>query len=218
MTKKIICCALAALMSVGVLSACTSTDDKKNDTTTTSEAATTTTASETTAASEDTSADTEETSAEENKTEGDIAAVHQAVKDAYGDEYYPNMAIEDDMFESTFGVSLDDVDEYVAEMPMISVNIDTFVAVKTKSGKADAVEEALNAYRDKLVGDTMQYPSNLPKIQASQVYKTGDFVFFVMLGEIPMDALDESDEAALKAAEDNNKIAIEAIDKAVEAL
>lgn len=220
MTKKIICAALAALMSVSMLAACTSSDEQPDDTTTTTEAATTTT----TAASEDTSATTEDTSSgstEDNgaqSTDGAITAIHQAVKDAYGDEYYPNMPVEDEMFEDTFGVSLDDVDDYVAEMPMISVNVDTFVAIKAKSGKADAVEEALNAYRDKLVNDTMQYPSNLPKIQGSKVYKQGDYVFFIMLGEIPMEVLDESDEAAIKAAEENNQKAIAAIDDAVAAL
>lgn len=50
---------------------------------------------------------------------------------------------------------------------MISTFVETFIGVQAKDGKGDDVEAALNAYRDRLVGDTMQYPMNIAKIQAS---------------------------------------------------
>ena len=95
---------------------------------------------------------------------------------------------------------------------MISTFVETFIGAKAKEGKGDEVETALNAYRDRLVNDTMQYPMNIAKIQASQVIRHGDYVFFVMLGAPTDAAMEEGDEAALKSASENNQIAIDIID------
>ena len=94
----------------------------------------------------------------------------------------------------------------------ISTFVETFIGVKAKEGKGDDVEKALTEYRERLVGDTMQYPMNVSKIQASQVVRHGDYVFFVMLGGPDDAAMEQGDEAALKSAEENNKIAIDVID------
>lgn len=134
------------------------------------------------------------------------------VKEAYGEDYIPSTAMDEQMLNDIIGLSPELYESYVAEMPMISTFVETFIGVKAKEGQGDGVEKALTEYRDRLVNDTMQYPMNVSKIQASQVVRHGDYVFFVMLGGPDDAALEQGDEAALKSAEENNKIAIDVID------
>lgn len=133
------------------------------------------------------------------------------VKEAYGEDYIPSTAMDEQMLNDIIGLSPELYESYVAEMPMISTFVETFIGVKAKEGQGDGVEKALTEYRDRLVNDTMQYPMNVSKIQASQVVRHGDYVFFVMLGGPDDAALEQGDEAALKSAEENNKIAIDVI-------
>ena len=134
------------------------------------------------------------------------------VKEAYGEDYIPSTAMDEQMLNDIIGLSPELYESYVAEMPMISTFVETFIGVKAKEGQGDGVEKALTEYRDRLVNDTMQYPMNVSKIQASQVVRHGDYVFFVVLGGPDDAALEQGDEAALKSAEENNKIAIDVVD------
>lgn len=140
-----------------------------------------------------------------------LADIHQAVKDAYGEAYYPNMELDAATLESMMGLTSDMYDEVVAEGPMISASVDMFVAVKAAEGKGDDVEKVLNDYRDYLINDALQYPTNAVKVQASQVVRQGDYVFFVLLGEIPMDVEEQGEDAILKAAQDGVKIGVDTI-------
>ena len=139
-----------------------------------------------------------------------ISEVHEAVKAAYGDNYVPSMPFEALQLKEIFGVNTDNVEEFILEGPMMSAHIDVFAAVKAKEGKGEEVESELNAYRDMLVSDTMQYPSNLAKIAASQVIRHGDYVFFVMLGAFNEDMEASEDEQA-KFAQDQTQIGVDAI-------
>lgn len=153
-----------------------------------------------------------DTTAQETVVNVSLEDVLSDIKEAYGENYIPNSAVDDQMLSDVIGLSPDLCESYVAEMPMISTFVETFIGVKAKEGKGDGVETALNAYRDRLVNDTMQYPMNIAKIQASQVVRHGDYVFFVMLGAPTDAAMEEGDEAALKSASENNQIAIDIID------
>ena len=134
------------------------------------------------------------------------------IKEAYGDRYAPNSEMDPQLLEDLAGLTPDLYEDYVAEMPLISTFVETFIGVKAADGKGDEVEKVLSAYRDRLVSDTMQYPMNLSKIQASQVVRHGDYVFFVMLGAADDAELEKGDEAALNSAKENNQIAIDVID------
>ena len=59
----------------------------------------------------------------------------------------------------------------VADIPMMSAHVDTFVAVETAEGKEEVVFDALSKYKAELESDSMMYPMNLLKVQASKVYK-----------------------------------------------
>ena len=153
------------------------------------------------------SSSSNETSAQET-----VADVLKDIKEAYGENYVPDSAVDEQMLSDIIGLSPDLYESYVAEMPMISTFVETFIGVKAKEGKGEEAEKALNAYRDQLVNDTMQYPINVAKIQASQVIRHGDYVFFVMLGAPSDEAIEEGDEEALKSAAENNQIAVDIID------
>ena len=144
-----------------------------------------------------------------------MQAIKSAVRDALGDNYWPDTEIAPDMLEGIFGITSDMYEDYMGEMPMISVNVDTLVVVKPKDGKADAVEKALESYRQSEVDSTMQYPSIVGKIQASRVEKVGDYVCFVMLGGDISTAEEQGADAVIKACQEQNELAIEVISKAV---
>lgn len=163
---------------------------------------------------------TEETMAEgENGTEAageegwseEMTAVRQAIVDSLGENYWPNMAVTPEMLEASMGITSDMYEDYLAEMPMISTNVDTLLIIKAKSDKVEDVEEALNAYRDNLVNDTMQYPMNVGKIQASRIERIGDYVCFVQLGADTTTVSEEGDEAVITYCQEQNELAIEII-------
>lgn len=146
------------------------------------------------------------------KKEVSLSEIHDAVKAAYGENYIPSMEMDTQYISDLFGVTEDMYEEAIAEGPMISVHVETFAAFKAKEGKADELEAALNSYHKDLTENMgMQYPMNLPKIQASKVVRHGDYIFFVMLGSPSEDAADEDE--MLKSAEESNQLAVDAIDE-----
>lgn len=148
----------------------------------------------------------------EAKVEVDLSELQKKVQEAYGENYIPSADYDEQAMNDLFGITKDMYQEYIAQGPMISVHVDTFVAVKAAEGKADAVEEALKAYRDKQINDSVQYPMNLPKVNSSQVVRHGDYVFFVMLGTPSEEAELKGEDEALESAKENNQIAVDVID------
>ena len=144
----------------------------------------------------------------------EMTGIRQAVVDAIGENYFPQMQIPAEYLEG-FGLTADMYEEFFGEMPMISTNVDTLIVIKAKEGQVEAVEGVLNAYRENLVNDTMQYPMNLGKIQASEVKTIGNFVCFIQLGGDVMDALEQGDEEVIKHCQAQNAIAIEALEGAI---
>lgn len=185
---------MAASLSAAALSGC---GKKPADTETTAQE---TTVSESASTEAETAADV---------SLGDIL---DDIKEAYGESYLPDSEINGQTMKNVVGLSPDLCEEYVGEMPMISTHVETFIGVKAKEGSADDVENAMTAYRDYLLNDAIQYPMNLPTLEASQVVRHDNYVFFVMVGRPDDQALEEGDEAALASAKENNQKAIDIID------
>lgn len=146
----------------------------------------------------------------------EMEAVKTAVTDVLGENYWPDTAVTPDMLETYFGITSDMYEDYLAEMPMISANVDTLVIIKAKENQVQAVEEALNAYRDTRVNDTMQYPMNVGKIQASRVERIGSYVCFVQLGADTMAETEEDEEAVIARCREVNELVIEIISQQVQ--
>ena len=172
---------------------------------------------ESTVAGQETGA-AESTTAEQNPedTAKALESAKKAVTDALGDNYWPDSEIPGEMLNETYGVSAELYDAYLGEAPMISVNVDTLLIIHAKDGKVEDVENALNAYRDSLVNDTMQYPMNLGKIQASRVERIGDYVCFVQLGADTSSVEEQGDEAVITYCQEQNELALEAIRQTLE--
>lgn len=141
-----------------------------------------------------------------------LADVKAALVEALGENYWPNTEIPADFLKDIYGISEDMYEEYYAEMPMISTNVDTVIIVKAKEDQVTAVEEALNAYREVMVNDTMQYPMNVGKIQASRIETFGQYVCFVQLGADTMEASETGDEAVIEQCQQANELALEVIE------
>ncbi len=165
-----------------------------------------------------TEATTEETTGEDT-ADGDaghteeMTLIHNAVKDAYGESYIPNMEYDSETARELFGLEPEWYDDMIAEGPMISVHVDTFIAVHPTEGNLENVENALTEYRDYLVSNSIQYPSNQVKVEAARVETIGDYVFFLMLGNIDLEIEDE--EEMLAAYQEQNQIAVDAITEAL---
>lgn len=140
----------------------------------------------------------------------DLKAIHEAVKESLGEDYYPDSEMEFEMIENFTGIKEADLESYIAEAPMISMSVDTFIAMKAKEGKGDDVEAGLEKYRKYLVEESMQYPMNLAKVNAAKVVRHGDYVFFIMLGKYD-DRLEATEEEQIEFA----KLEIEKIEAVV---
>ncbi len=209
MKKKLACILLMSALALSM----TACGGKENS----SESTTTETANESTEAGQGTGAEESTGTVQEP---GDVSKALQnakkAVTDALGDDYWPDSEIPEEMLNDTYGVSAELYDAYLGEAPMISVNIDTLLIIHAKDGKVEDVENALNAYRDQLVNDTMQYPMNLGKIQASRIERIGDYVCFVQLGADTSSVEDQGEEAVITYCKEQNELALEAIRQTLE--
>jgi hypothetical protein len=142
--------------------------------------------------------------------EADINVIHQAVKDEFGDDYIPSMQLSKEDLEALTGVNPENIDSFIAEMPMISVNVDTFIAIKAQAGKGEAVEVELESYRASLVEQGMMYPMNQAKINAANVLRYDDYVFFIMIGKYD-EREDITEEEALDFAKEEVRRAGEVV-------
>ena len=203
MKKKLACMLLMSALALSV-TACGGKQDN---------GAASTTQESSVAATEETATPAPVSAADADKA---LKNAKKAVEDALGDNYWPDSEIPEEMLNETYGVSADLYDAYLGESPMISVNVDTLLIIHAKDGKVEDVENALNAYRDHLVNDTMQYPMNLGKIQASRIERVGDYVCFVQLGADTSSAEEQGDEAVITYCQEQNELALEAIRQTLE--
>lgn len=212
-------------LSIGVLAlgmtACTNRDNGGSENTQPSTETQTqeSTGTEDAGSTEADNAGTDAADAGTEVTEGwseEMETIKTAVVDALGENYWPNSAMDAQVLEGLMGITADMYDDYMGEMPMISTNVDTLLIIKAKDDKVEDVEEALNAYRENLVNDTMQYPMNLGKIQASRIERIGNYVCFVQLGGDTTEISESGEEAVITHCLEQNELAIEVIGQNLE--
>lgn len=151
-----------------------------------------------------------QTAQQEQEKQPELQEIVQAVKDAYGENYLPSMQMDEQMMTDIYGVDMDNVEEFVAEGPMISAHVDTFIAVKAKEGKGEQVQQELQAYLDYVQENALQYPMNTAKVQAAQVVRHGDYVFYVMLGGYD-ERTDVTEEESVDFAKEQVQIGLDTI-------
>lgn len=135
-----------------------------------------------------------------------LDTIHDKILENFGEDYVATMPFPADAITESFGVESDWYDAAIAEGPMMSTHVDKFLAFHATEGNLENVQNALNAYRNLLFEDTMQYPMNLTKIQGCVVETVGDYVFFVMLGFVDDMAYDDESQIIDAYTELNNSV------------
>lgn len=154
---------------------------------------------------------------EKQQIKNDVAVTEltAAVAQELGENYWPTQKMESGDIAEMFGLNLDNIEEVVAEVPMISTNADLLLIAKAKDGKVEEVKKEVEALRQSKVDDTMQYPMNVEKIAASSVQVVGNYVVYVQLGG---DAVQLETEDEMRAAcEEENKKAMAVIEQKLQA-
>ncbi len=152
---------------------------------------------------------------EEGWTE-EMEGLKAAILEVAGDNYFPDMALLPDMLEVQFGITADMYEDYFAEMPMISANVDTLVIIKATEDKVEEVESALEAYRDVQINNAMQYPKNIGIVQGSRIQRIGNYVCFSQLGGDVMDIMEDGDDAVILHCQELNDLVIDTVRQNVE--
>ena len=135
----------------------------------------------------------------------------EAVASELSDEYWADAVLEQEILDDWYGISAEMYEEFYGQTPMISANVDALIVVKAKEEHLEDVQNALDTYRESMIQDTLQYPMNIPKIQASQINTFGNYVCFVQLGG-SMEGIMDDDEAAIEACRKMNERALSVIE------
>lgn len=212
--KKIIALFAALAVMTTALTACSGNENNDNNTTTAPPVSSDNT-DNTSDNTENTPENTEDTSSEEGGEENDPSAdsetgkILAAIRDAYGENFLPDMEFPQEMIADTYGIREDTYDEITVQVPMISAHPDTVIIVKAAAGKGDDVKAALEAHRTYLIEESMQYPMNIAKVNATKVVENGDFYALLLLGR-PDEREDASDAEMAEYAEQQVQIGVDA--------
>lgn len=134
-------------------------------------------------------------------------ALVEAVASELSDEYWPDSTLAPEYLKDWYGIDDQMYEEYYGQTPMISANVDALIVVKAKADQLEEVQQAFTAYRESAIQDTLQYPMNVPKIQASEIRSFGNYVCFVQLGG-SMEGIEDDEEEAVEACRKMNEQAL----------
>lgn len=206
--KKILAIIITAALLASSLTACSGGGNQETETTPASSENTSSDNADT-SAPEDTNAPDNTGETDEPTGDGEAAKVLDAIKTAYGDDYLPTMPIDEFYLTSVLGMEESSFTDFAGEVPMISAHADMAIIVKAADGKKGDVKAKLEAYQAYLTEESMQYPMNLAKINASKVLENGDFLGFIILGKFDeRDNPTENEQAAF--AEEQVQIGVDA--------
>lgn len=148
--------------------------------------------------------------------ESSLMYLRDAVAEALGEDYWPDSVMEPEYVQDLYGLKPDMYEDIFVETPMIGTNVDTLIIVQAKKDRVEDVEKALNTYREGEINNTMQYPMNIGKVQASRIETIDNYVFFIQLGGSSVDAEEEGEEKVMELSREQNEKALEAIRQALE--
>ena len=148
--------------------------------------------------------------------ESRLMYLRDAVAEALGEDYWPDSVMEPEYVQDLYGLKPDMYEDIFVETPMIGTNVDTLIIVHAKKDRVEDVEKALNTYRESEINNTMQYPMNIGKVQASRIETIDNYVLFIQLGGSSVDAEEEGEEKVMELSREQNEKALEAIRQALE--
>lgn len=145
-----------------------------------------------------------------NYDKADLDTAVAAIKETYGEFYGPSSPIGADMLQDIMKVKAEDVVDFYAEGPMMSVSVDTLIIIIAKEDKIEIVKKALEDYKYYLEHDAFNYPMNMAKISASQVVVKGNVVAFVLLGKYD-DRIEATDDQRAEFAQQQVQLGVDAL-------
>ena len=148
--------------------------------------------------------------------ESSLMYLRDAVAEALGEDYWPDSVMEPEYVQDLYGLKPDMYEDIFVETPMIGTNVDTLIIVQAKEDRVEDVEKVLSNYREGEINNTMQYPMNIGKVQASRIETIDNYVFFIQLGGSSVDAEEEGEEKVMELSREQNEKALEAIRQALE--
>lgn len=148
--------------------------------------------------------------------ESSLMYLRDAVAEALGEDYWPDSVMEPEYVQDLYGLKPDMYEDIFVETPMIGTNVDTLIIVQAKKDRVEDVEKALNTYREGEINNTMQYPMNIGKVQASRIETIDNYVLFIQLGGSSVDAEEEGEEKVMELSREQNEKALEAIRQVLE--
>ena len=130
------------------------------------------------------------------------AEIEQKIAEAIGkDNYLCDTDIDKDWLQNSYQLDFSKIDSYVAKQNSISsVNPDTVIVLKTKDGYAEETVRLLNENFAQMVSYIRQYPFGTAKVLGARLYRSGNYVIYVIAGA-SYDGEDSEAEAKLAAAE-----------------
>lgn len=178
---------LSVMMAVLLICSCTgcrskTTTTNKNNTSSTVSGSKSS-ASPSASASPEASALPDSSVMPQEEIPGSLGTFREALRGVYGEKYYPDTRLTDEEIRTELGMDETLYEEVYAERSAQSAYPDTFIAVKVKEGKTEEVKNKLNAYKERLLQDN-NFAAHTDKINAAKVHAEGDYVFFVLLGDV----------------------------------
>lgn len=143
-----------------------------------------------------------------------LGTFREALRGVYGEKYYPDTQLTEAEIREELGMDNTLYEEIYAERSAQNAHPDMFVAVKAKDGKTEEVKQKLTAYKQHLL-ENNNFAAHTEKINAAEIYAEGDYVFFVLLGDVEDNV---SSEGFAEAFGKEIQRGIDAIKKAIGAM
>lgn len=137
------------------------------------------------------------------------------VKELLGDKYWPEVDLSEEELARTTGITEDMYVDYLAQKQVLDSHIDTMIIIHAKEDYVGAVEQALEAYRNRIIEENQDYPQNLGKAEASRMETIDDYVCFVQLGADTTVVADQGEDAVINYCLEENERAIYVLEKAI---
>lgn len=122
--------------------------------------------------------------------------VLDTLKEKLGDSYGCDLAEDEDRMTNYYGLDLSQIDSWAAESSKNSaLDASTAVVLKVKDGYAQDATAALQTSYDQVLDYSKMYSMNLPMVQQTRLFVSGNYVALLILGQLPDD--NTADEAKL---------------------
>lgn len=151
----------------------------------------------------------------ENRTFPTLSELQKSVKEEMGEHYWPETSLSEKELEEKTGITPDMYVEFLAETPVMDSDIDTMIIIHAKEEYVGAIEQALEAYRSRIIEENEDYPQNSGKAQASRMETIENYICFVQLGADTTVVADKGEDEIIAYCQEENERALYVLEKEI---